>query len=349
MSWHQKEVITQAVVDMLRVNMSLKPGESLLVVTDVPRIIDWQTETQSKLEEMAERAVVARLIAEIATEQFPESSISFLPFLATGRHGAELEEAVAFRMQESDVVVAPTTYSLSHTNARLKTVQAGGRVASMPHFEARMFEPGGPMAADYRQIAVDCQVFADLLTAANEAVIRTPYGTNLRLSLEGRSAEVDNGLYGTGPLFWGNLPAGETYGAPLEGTGEGQLVSPAGWYAGLTEDMVFRIERGKVVELTGGGTVGDKFRGLFNLDSDDPLYVARRNMAELGVGTNPNARKPDNTLEAEKIKGTVHIGIGDNIHMGGRVEADFHDDFVQPEPDLLLDGKPVILGGEWKI
>jgi hypothetical protein len=46
MSWPQKEVITQAVVDMLKVNMSLKPGESLLVVTDVPRIIDWQTESR---------------------------------------------------------------------------------------------------------------------------------------------------------------------------------------------------------------------------------------------------------------------------------------------------------------
>jgi leucyl aminopeptidase (aminopeptidase T) len=88
---------------------------------------------------------------------------------------------------------------------------------------------------------------------------------------------------------------------------------------------------------------------LFNLDSDDPFYKARRNLAELGIGTNPNARKPDNVLEAEKIKGTVHIGIGDNIHMGGRIEADLHDDFVQPEADLFLDGKPVIVGGEWKI
>ncbi len=45
----------------------------------------------------------------------------------------------------------------------------------------------------------------------------------------------------------------------------------------------------------------------------------------------------------------MHIAIGDNIHMGGKVEADLHDDFVQPQADLVLDGKPVILSGVWKI
>jgi leucyl aminopeptidase (aminopeptidase T) len=72
-------------------------------------------------------------------------------------------------------------------------------------------------------------------------------------------------------------------------------------------------------------------------------------VTELGVGTNHNARRPDNVLEAEKIKGTVHIAIGDNLHMGGEVESDVHEDFAQPEPDLLLDGEPIIVRGEWRI
>ncbi len=349
MSWPQKEAITQGVVDMLRVNMGLRPGERLLVVTDVPRITDWRTEIQPKLEAMLERAVLARLVAEIGVEQFPDCSVSFLPFPATGRHGAEPDDATARRMPESDVVIALTTYSLSHTDARVATTKSGGRVASMPEFEARMFEAGGPMAVDYRQIAADCQAFADLLTAAREVVVRAPHGTNLRFSIQGRPGGMDDGLYGTEPGMWGNLPAGEAYAIPLEGTGEGKLVAPAGWYPYLTEDMIFRFEKGEVVELVGGGEVGEKFRGLLNLGSDDPIHIARRNLAELGIGTNPNARKPNNVLEAEKIMGTVHIAIGDNIHMGGKVEADLHDDFVQPQADLVLDGKPVILSGVWKI
>ena len=88
---------------------------------------------------------------------------------------------------------------------------------------------------------------------------------------------------------------------------------------------------------------------MLDLGNDDPAYRSRRNLAELGVGTNPNARQPDNVLEAEKIKGTVHIAIGDNIHMGGGVEADLHEDFVQPQADLLLDGRPIIQKGEWMV
>jgi leucyl aminopeptidase (aminopeptidase T) len=349
MSWSQKEAITQGVMDLMRVNMGLKSGEALLVVTDAPRTVDWKNEIQAKLKTMAERAFLARLVTEIGAEGFPECSVVYWPFLTTGRHGAEPDGGTAARMREADVVVAITTYSLSHTNARTGAIEAGGRVASMPEFEARMLEPGGPMAADYLQIAADCQVFADLLTAAREVVVRAPHGTDLRFSVEGRPGQVDTGLYGAEPGMWGNLPAGETYAIPLEGTAEGTLVAPAGWYPYLEEDMVFRLEKGEVVELTGGGAIGDRFRGLLRLGEDDPICRARRNLAELGIGTNPNARKPDNVLEAEKIKGTVHIAIGDNIHMGGTVEADLHDDFVQPQADLILDGEPIILNGEWQI
>ena len=52
---------------------------------------------------------------------------------------------------------------------------------------------------------------------------------------------------------------------------------------------------------------------------------------------------------AEKIRGTVHLAIGDNSHMGGTVTADLHQDFVIPEPRLLLDGKLVVEGGGWRM
>jgi leucyl aminopeptidase (aminopeptidase T) len=35
--------------------------------------------------------------------------------------------------------------------------------------------------------------------------------------------------------------------------------------------------------------------------------------------------------------------------MGGTVTADLHEDFVIAEPDLLLDDKLVIEGGEWRM
>lgn len=348
MSWPKKEAIARGVADMLRVNMGLKPGERLLVVTDLPRAEDWQAMSPAELEDMLERSLLARLVADIATENFPGCSVQLLPFPATGQHGTEPERSVGARMREADVAIALTTYSLTHTDARAGAVEAGARVASMPSFEARMFEAGGPMAADYEQIAADCRAFADLLTGATEVVVRSSHGTDLRFSLKGRPGNADTGLYRVKGA-WGNLPGGEAFAVPVEGTGEGSLVAPAGWYPRLSEDMSFRFEQGEVVKVLGGGAVGDEFRRLLDLGSDDPTCKARRNLAELGIGANPNARRPDNVLEAEKIKGTVHLAIGDNLHMGGHVESDLHDDFVQPQADLFLDGKPVIVSGEWRI
>ena len=348
MRWPEKDAVRDGVMEMLKVNMGLRAGESVLVVSDLPDVSAWQNQPLSRLEAMCTRVALARVVSDVAAAGFPDCEVGFLPFFATSGRLAEPDAGVAERLKAADVVIGLTTYSLSHTDAREAATEAGVRLASMPGFETQMLEAGGPLAVDHTKIAAACRVIADRLTAAEHVHVRTDYGTDLTFSLAGRPGQVDDGLYGTAPGLWGNLPAGETYAIPVEGTGEGRLVVPAGWYPELDEEMVFRFEAGLVVALSGGGTVGDEFRAQLKLERDDPVACRRRNLAELGIGTNPNARRPDNVLEAEKIKGTVHIAIGDNFHMGGTVEADMHEDFVQPKPDLVLDGEMVIEKGEWR-
>ena len=113
--------------------------------------------------------------------------------------------------------------------------------------------------------------------------------------------------------------------------------------------MALPFQRGELVELLGSAAVGEEFRQLLRFGKDDPAFRAHRNLAELGVGTDPDAHPPDNVLEAGKIKGSVHIGIGDDIHRDGLVESDLHEDSALPQPDLILDARPVIGGGEWRI
>ena len=48
--------------------------------------------------------------------------------------------------------------------------------------------------------------------------------------------------------------------------------------------------------------MSEKVRQLFQFANDDPTFRARLNLAELGIGTNPNTRRPGNVLEAEKIE-----------------------------------------------
>lgn len=334
--------IVPGVRTMLEVNMGWKPGERLLVVTDIPRPEHWASESVPALEAMLERALLARRVAEVARQLYPDRSVEFVAYPATGSHGAEPPAELAARLLQADVVIALTTYSLSHTDAREAATKAGVRLASMPGFLAEMFYPDGPMAADYHQVAKDAEAFARLLTEAREARVRCPAGTDIRFRLDGRAGMADTGLY-IRKGEWGNLPAGEAYIAPVEGTAEGVLVVSAGWHPDLTEEMRLVFRRGEVVEVIGGGAVGDWLREFLWPGDPSPPYAARRNLAELGIGVNPNARRPDNVLEAEKIRGTVHLAIGDNAHMGGVVAADFHEDFVVPQAELILDGRLVPL------
>ena len=79
------------------------------------------------------------------------------------------------------------------------------------------------MAADYQRIKTLSHKIATILNAGNEAHITTPAGTNLTMSLKGRAAHPDTGMLQERGSF-SNLPAGEAYIAPMEGTSNGVLV-----------------------------------------------------------------------------------------------------------------------------
>jgi leucyl aminopeptidase (aminopeptidase T) len=345
MTWAQKDQIRRGVESMLQVNLAVRDGESVLVMTDLPPGTWWQEKPLPSLQDALERSYLARLVANLVAELYPETKVEFLPYAMTEPAGSEPNVDAAMIVGAFDIIIAINTHSLTHTNMIAQACANGSRVASMPGFLAEMFE--GPMTADYDRIAEDSGLLAGLLTEASLAVVTTPHGTDLRLDLRGRSGDVDIGLIRS-PGKCDNLPGGEAFIAPVEGQSEGKLVVNPEGFAGLDEPMTLYFEAGSVSRIEGGGAIGGEFCRLLELPSPQ-RQMARRNLAELGIGTNPKAASVQSTLEAEKIKGTVHVAIGDNAHIGGLVEADLHQDFVVWQPDLLLDGEPVIRSGKWLI
>jgi leucyl aminopeptidase (aminopeptidase T) len=341
----ESESIRQGILGMLSVNLGIKRGESLLVVTDIPTGDDWVRRPGIELDEMTNRSMLAKLVAEIAGENFKECAVEFYPYSSVGKHGTEPGAEVEEKMKRADAVIALTTYSLSHTAARENASRSGARIASMPMFEAEMFHLGGAMAADYIAIREEGGKLLALVDSADAVVLSSQDGTDLRFSLKGRKGIIDDGIL-TEKKAFGNLPAGEVYTAPLEGTTCGRLVVRRGWHKDLAEDMTIVFEEGSVSRIDGGGAVGDAFREMLSFGDPGEPYASRRNCAELGIGINPNAKRPDNLLEAEKIRGTVHIAIGDSSHMGGSVQADLHQDFVISGPTMLFDGRLVLDRGE---
>ena len=342
----RQAAIRPAVVKLLDINLGLRDGESLLILNDVPSMAEWRATERVHLQDMLDRTLLARDLAKVAAELRPGCQVRLQQYVSTGKDGSEPSTALAESMQGADVVMALTTHSLSHTRARARASASGIRIASMPGFDAGMLDSRGPLAVDTARLATDCSRMAELLTKAESATVMSEAGTCLTLCLADRVGCTDTGDL-RAPGSFGNLPGGEAFVAPVEGSAEGRVIVPERWYPDLDQDMGLDFENGEVVDVRGGGAVGRWLLDLFKLNDSRPTLRSRRNLAELGIGANSGARRPLNILESEKILGTIHVAVGDNSHIGGRTESDVHIDFVLPKPDLKLDGELVIRGGTW--
>ena len=190
-----------------------------------------------------------------------------------------------------------------------------------------MFE--GPMNVDWRKLARRTSTIARVVNKAEAIEITTPDGTDFFLSKRGRPASSDTGIL-TKKGSFGNLPAGEVYLAPLEGTARGKLVLRWAPTRELTSPLILSVENGSVVKIEGDEPFGEVLRVRCREKKENA------NIAELGIGTNDKARRPDNILESEKILGTIHVALGDNSSFGGTVKTPFHQDFVFFKPTVLL-------------
>lgn len=255
-------------------------------------------------------------------------------------HGSEPPDAIAQLMANVDVVIAPTTKSLSHTNARRAACAKGVRIATLPGITIDSMKR--TLALDYKKKVMGPTIrLAKLLTRASHARVVTPAGTDIIMSLRGREGEADTGIAHKGGDFT-NLPAGEAYIAPVEGTANGRIVAD-GSMAGvglIRQPFTMHVKNGYVVKFE-GGKAADTIRRLAA-----KVGKLGTNIAELGIGTNVKAHIVGNVLEDEKAIGTVHIAIGDNRSMGGKVSVPLHLDAILCKPTLFLDGKVIMKDGE---
>jgi len=243
-------------------------------------------------------------------------------------------EEIAEAMKSSNIAILTTTYSLSHTQARRAASAAGARIASMPNITLEMMKR--TLVADSRTMRTDSEKIAALLTSGDQVRISSTQGTNLSLSIHGRVGIPDTDTL-THPGDFGNLPAGEAFIAPIEGTANGLLIVD-GAIADIELDApVEIIIRDGIAETISGGEAARELLRRMN-DAGDKARV----LCELGIGTNPAARLSSNVLEAEKIYGTCHVAFGDNSTFGGTNFAPFHTDCVIADPTVTIDKRVVV-------
>lgn len=167
-------------------------------------------------------------------------------------------------------------------------------------------------------------------------------GTDLTLSLKGRSAMVDDGHF--------NMPGGEFFYCPVEDATEGVVTFaeyPAIYMGQEVEGARLRYEGGRVVEAS--ARRGEEF--LLKILDLDP---GARILGELGIGCNPGIqRHMKNVLFDEKMNGTIHMAVGAGFpFLGGTNQSSVHWDMVKDLRNggqIYCDGELVQENGTWLI
>jgi leucyl aminopeptidase (aminopeptidase T) len=358
-----KEDLRMGIERLYAQNLGVKPGETVLAFTD--QVGPEENVPQDQLEKRRDLLELFRLIVGMAPVGV---NVKEVIFDATGGHGKEPPEALwiaafglevvdrlkkedlwnrllsksldqvevdrvkqillDFSSEDTEVVIGMSYYSSTHTRFRqLLTELFQVRYVSMPLFDHEMFSV--TVSADWKKIADRTKKIASLFRPAEKVIIDAPNGTNLRVGIKDIPIHEDTGLL-TEPGSFGNLPAGEVFMPPEPGATNGKLVLEFAPTWRLEKPVTLIIEKGEVVRVSGDDPYALELESFLERDKN------YKNIAELGIGTNDKATRPDNILESEKILGTIHIALGDNSSFGGRIRTSFHQDFVVFHPTLTL-------------
>ena len=240
--------------------MGVKAGEHVLVVTDGP---------MRKLAYALQGAARGLAAEVLVIEMLPRRT-----------NGEEPPPAVAELMRGMDVVLCPTSKSLTHTDARRAASAQGARVATLPGVTEEIMVRC--MNADYHRIAARTVALCDRLGRTSTIRVTAPAGTDIVLPVAGRTAHASSGLFRERGQ-WGNLPTGEAYLAPLEGQSRGVVVVD-GAMAGVgmvRQPIRIAVEGGYATDISGG----EEARRLIGLL--EPHGQDARNVAEFGIGAVP--------------------------------------------------------------
>jgi len=312
------ELLSAALI-AVRDCMGVQTGERVLIVTDEPmRTIGYALWQASK---------------ELGAE------VMLVEMLPRKTNGEEPPREIAELMKMVDVVLCPTTKSLTHTDSRRAASDKGVRVSTLPGVTEEIMVRC--MNADYSQIAQRTFRLCDELEKTAVVRVEAPGGTSITLPIKGRKAHASSGLFREKGL-WGNLPTGEAYLAPVEGQSQG-IVVVDGSMAGVgivREPIKIVVKDGYATDITGG----PEAKRL--IDLLEPHGHDARTVAEFGIGTNDKAILTGLIIEDEKVMGTIHIAFGDNKSMGGSVRVASHLDGLIKQPTVWFDDRKVMESGK---
>jgi 2,5-dihydroxypyridine 5,6-dioxygenase len=301
---------------------AVKPGENVVIACDTNKL----------------RLAEALAAAAYAVGGMP----TIVMFPPTSAHGAQVPKSVVGACARCDVFFFPTTWSMTHTDARIEAIKNGARGTTMCEVTEDCLCTGG-ILADYEENDRLARRLGAILSKSKKIRMTSPSGTDLRGEVTDRPVQYETGLFRE-PGQFAALPNSEVNISPIEGSTEGVIVGDVrlmGYGVIRDEPVTVHVREGRVVEVE-GGKGADYLRETLAGFNDPTAY----NLAEFAMGLNPFCRVYATNLEDLGKLGFAHHGIGSNYAIGGKIKAPCHIDIIYKDVTVEFDGKVVLEKGE---
>lgn len=203
------------------------------------------------------------------------------------------------------------------------------------------------LRADYEQIYRFNKKLIHKLSGAKKIKI-IGERTNLKFSVKNRKFINGCGIVAKkGEMGYLNLPDGEVFNAPVENSVNGEIYFdlPCVYHYGKqVEGVWFKFKNGRLVDYKIENGL-KAFEDVYKNASGN-----KDRIGELGIGTNPRAKITGGmTIVDEKVRGTIHMAIGNNKLFGGKNDSTIHWDFFKNMKKkgsrLYADNKLIIKDG----
>ncbi len=296
----------------------VKPGENVVIACDTNKM----------------RLAEALAAAAYAVGGIPTITV----FPPTGAHGAQVPEPVVGACARSDVFFLPTTWSMTHTDARIEAIKKGARGTTMCEVTEDCLCTGG-ILADYEENDRLGRKLGAVIGKGKKIRMMSSAGTDLTGEITERPVQYETGLFRQ-PGQFAALPNSELNISPIEGTTEGVIVGNVrlmGFGILRDEPVTIEVKAGEVIRIT-GGKAADYLNETLKSFDDRKAY----NLAEFAVGLNPFCRSYATNLEDLGKLGFGHHGIGSSYAIGGDVLAPCHIDVIYSEATLEIDGQVIL-------
>lgn len=315
-------------------NLNVTNGESVLIISDDIEICE--------------------ALAYETKVLHGEPSVFFIP--GSIRPLKRITEPLKSALKSSDVVLTPMKRLEEETQFRISITKFAkdlgkARMAHMPGVTKEVFLSGVLEGDPYKMEETGNKI-AEILTKGKNLRITTQKGTDISMKIGGwnRTADADVGLI-TLPKQLDNLPAGESFISPLEGSANGELVidgSCPGILLKGNDTINLSIKDGFVISITGGESARKYSESLEEIKKKCKDKEHKKNIfavAEVGIGLNEKARLMGLPIVDEKVLGTAHVALGSNTFIGGKIEAPNHHDMIFLNPTVYVDEAKIIENG----